>query len=203
MLAGLVAVFGSIKDTRHALDELRLRARRAGCGELHLNAVLWGEQMLPGEEKIEDVNGLLQELGFDSISSYVWVHHQPMNGFPTIPYAGYREASVRAFRSYRERYRLPYYPNVTMGWDSTPRTVQSDAFENIGYPYTPILEGNTPDEFELTLRAAKEFLHEGKTRPLVFTINAWNEWTEGSYLDPDTDHGMGCLDAVRRVFGVS
>jgi hypothetical protein len=35
------------------------------------------------------------------------------------------------------------------------------------------------------------------------TINAWNEWTEGSYLEPDTEHGLGYLEAVREVFGVA
>jgi hypothetical protein len=34
-------------------------------------------------------------------------------------------------------------------------------------------------------------------------INCWNEWTEGSYLEPDEVHGMKYLEAVRDVFGVS
>ena len=37
--------------------------------------------------------------------------------------------------------------------------------------------------------------------PFMITINCWNEWTEGSSLEPDTVHGMGYLDAVRVVFG--
>jgi len=36
--------------------------------------------------------------------------------------------------------------------------------------------------------------------PKVLNVNAWNEWTEGSYLEPDTVHGMAYLEAIRDVF---
>ena len=39
--------------------------------------------------------------------------------------------------------------------------------------------------------------------PRILNINCWNEWTEGSYLEPDTVHGMKYLEAVRDVFGQS
>ena len=37
--------------------------------------------------------------------------------------------------------------------------------------------------------------------PKLITVNSWNEWTEGSYLEPDTYWRFGYLEAVRRVFG--
>jgi len=37
--------------------------------------------------------------------------------------------------------------------------------------------------------------------PRILSINCWNEWTEGSYLEPDTKYGMAYLEAVREVFG--
>ena len=35
--------------------------------------------------------------------------------------------------------------------------------------------------------------------PLI--INAWNEWSEGAYLEPDQQFGYGKLKALQSVFG--
>ncbi len=201
MIAGLVSGLGDVPSTRKILDELRERVRKAGLGELHLNAVVWGQQILPGEKKAANVNELLDALGFDSVTSYVWIHHHEMPDFPETDYAAFAQENIADFEKFTQKYQLPYYPNVSMGWDPSPRTIQTDDYEYIGYPYTPTLSNNTPEEFEKALRAAKSFLEQGRTNPKILTINAWNEWTEGSYLEPDTKNGYGYLKAIQHVFG--
>jgi len=190
---------GDLAEVRRILDDFRRRVRQRGLGELHLNAVVWGIANLPGEEKIEDVNGFLDKLGFDSITSYVWIHHDEIPHFPSSDYAAYRDIALRNFAKFTEDYRLPYFPNVSMGWDASPRTIQSDVYDPIGYPHTPILVGNTPEAFREALAYAKAFI-ENHTEPRILTINSWNEWTEGSYLEPDTKHGYKYLEAIRDVF---
>jgi hypothetical protein len=55
--------------------------------------------------------------------------------------------------------------------------------------------------FRHGLELAKRFSESGSESYTEVTINAWNEWTEGSYLLPDTMTGLGYLEAIREVFG--
>ena len=51
------------------------------------------------------------------------------------------------------------------------------------------------------LLLVRERLISRRPEDRILTINAWNEWTEGSYLEPDTVNRMGYLEAIRHVFG--
>jgi hypothetical protein len=201
-LMGLIEGLGGVEETREALARFRAKARAAGAGDLHLNAVVWGLQILPGERALQDPKTMLADLGFDSVTSYVWAHHTPLTRFPSVAYPGYAATAAESWIGFSREYGLPYHPNVTMGWDPSPRTVQSDRYDNRGtYPYSSILTGNTPEEFARALEQARAFLDRAETNPPILTINAWNEWTEGSYLEPDTINGLGYLEAIKQVFG--
>lgn len=199
-LSNLLATFGSIEATRAALDRFRARAVAAGLPGLHLNAVVWGQPVLPSEKTPSDVPKLVRDLHFDSVTSYVWFHHVTLPALQT-DYNEVRDAYLNYWESAEKSFDVPYFPNVTVGWDPSPRAYQGDAYGDFGYPFTNTIVNNTPERFAEALRLTKRRLLASKNGPHVVTINCWNEWTEGSYLEPDTVHGMKYLDAVRDVFG--
>ncbi len=196
----IVQSFGGVEAARQALDIFRRKTQAAGFPDLHLNGVIWGIQLLPGEQRIANPRELVSALGLDSVTSYVWIHHIEMPDFPETPYSFVHEAIQKYWAQASADYGVPFYPNVTVGWDATPRIVQSDSFDPAGYPFIPTLKDSTPAAFKTALADAKHFLDKRANQPKILNINAWNEWTEGSYLEPDTEYGMAYLEAIRDVF---
>ena len=78
---------------------------------------------------------------------------------------------------------------VMPGWDNTPR-LKSAAH---------LFQGHSPSDYSRWLRSAMRWTLD-RLRPseehLVF-INAWNEWGEGAYLEPDQRFGYAFLQATR------
>ena len=73
------------------------------------------------------------------------------------------------------------------GYDDSPRR---------GYR-SVVIHGKTPDKFQGYLT---RLLHQAEQRGSSFVIlNAWNEWGEGMYLEPDEAEGYAYLEAVREA----
>lgn len=85
------------------------------------------------------------------------------------------------------QYKENEFPGLIPDWDNTPRR------DYKGLVYT----NTSPENFEKALRILKDKKRSHKT-DFVY-INAWNEWGEGAYLEPDTHRGYGYLEAISRV----
>jgi hypothetical protein len=85
----------------------------------------------------------------------------------------------------------PRYQCVVPNWDNTPRKPQG---------WAHLFLGSTPQKYERFLKGA---IDKAKTARHEFVlINAWNEWAEGAYLEPDVRHGRAYLEATARAIGV-
>lgn len=80
------------------------------------------------------------------------------------------------------------YPGAFVGYDDTPRKGNRAV----------VVKNDTPELFYYYL---KKQIKRTKTlfETDILFINAWNEWAESNYLEPDEEHGYGYLEAVKRA----
>ena len=187
----LITGLGGIEKTREALAYFRKVTREAGFPDLHLQFTLWGEHVVDLSGFDAGLTGsskdLLPLLGTDSISHYQFVHFVDIDR----DYADILPDVAKEWARIERDYSMPYFPHVSLGWDNNPRFRR----------FRPgIIKNNTPEAVEVAFRMAKEYLDRHPELPPLVTVNAWNEWTESSYLLPDNVNGYGYLEAVKRVF---
>jgi len=190
----MVEGLGGIEAAAGILKDFRRRVHEAGLGEMNINTITSSI----GESDPMKANELLETLGIDSCTTYGW--SKWATSFPAVDYWKAAEINIRDYEIQAQTYKVPFYPTVCMGWDVSPRAVQSEIYENVGYPFMSVIVGNTPEMFGKALEAARDFVLSGKTTGNLINLNCWNEWTEGSYLEPDTENGYGYLNEVKRVF---
>jgi hypothetical protein len=189
-LGTLMAGLGGIRQTREALDEFRAEARAAGFPGVHIQAILWGNipsslSMIPGDRN-QTQDNTIKALGIDSLTNYQWCHYVHPEG----KYEEWAEQAVSAWERWVNAFSVPFYPHVSIGWDTNPR------FKNID---RNLITGSNPELFGKYLERALAFANHHRLSPRLITVNSWNEWSESSYLEPDMVHGMGYLEAVRNA----
>jgi hypothetical protein len=88
-----------------------------------------------------------------------------------------------------------YIPSVPCGWDSSPRGKESSNGDFLEYPWYPIVINNLPIGLLRYLTKALEFNKINGTRYIL--VASWNEWSEGHYLEPDSQLEYQRLEVIR------
>lgn len=183
-----------VPSPQTALERLRHALAQLGFDAVHLSA---GRFALPNEPPMPDDPA---SVGCDSFFEF------PPHGFPIVPaapdskprtmtghileYVAMVDRTVEQLAAEPPQHRVHH--GVMMGWDNTARRGAA----------AHVFRGATPAHFRRWLRAAIQHTQrdpDGSER-FVF-VNAWNEWAEGTCLEPDSDFGRGWLEAVRSALG--
>jgi len=188
------APFNLIRDmgaeaTRRSFDRMREMCREAGFGGLYLVACFNGDLNLLSQ---------LKNVGFDAVTGYNWPHANMTAEEMTAlrsPYAKCIEGYREMWESIARSNTIKLIPPVSGGWDSRPWHGER-ALNRFG---------RTPELFKQHLLDCKRFLDEQEQEPKLkmLFIEAWNEWGEGSYIEPHREFGFGYLEAIRQVFAPS
>lgn len=177
-----LAGMGGVRQAKEALDWFRAETKKAGFAGLELQVSLQPRlyASVDAERKI------IGQLAFDSATHYQFFHFLDMDR----NYEDVVKDAAAAWEKLDAKYAVKYYPQVSVGWDASPRRK-----EFVG----SVVRNNTPEEFGKALLKAKQFIDAHPDRAPLIVVNSWNEWTETSYLQPDDEYGYGYLEAVKRV----
>lgn len=190
-VCNLIRGLGGVAQTKEALNVFRSKTLAAGFPDLHLQMTIWNKDAVDisgvDSGRTGSTKDIITLLGFNSISHYQFVHFVNCDR----PYPVLLQDVKKEWDWIDEKYEVPYFPHVTVGWDNNPR------YNRL---VRPIMTENTPENFKRGLEMAKEYIDTHKLPVPLVTINSWNEWTEMSYLEPDDVFGYGYLEAVRDVF---
>lgn len=194
-----------LPEPERTAERWRTCALRAGVGDLYLARV---ESFVSGVDP--------RRIGFDAAVEFApdwhvlpWApYHRPRPDLVTRVQRGLGRAglierayllhSIHPYDVLVERMRAkppvdyPRFRCVTPRWDNSPRRLEG------GF----VFRDSTPAKYEAWLRATvadTRAAFRGDER-LVF-VNAWNEWGEGSHLEPEERWGLGYLEATRRALG--
>ncbi len=196
-ISRFISQMGGVEDAAEVLEDFRARAKAAGLTGLHLNAV--GLDMLDRSPQSAARHDQVIKAGFDSCTSYncVCLSEKWMQEFPRVDFQEMADDYIEVAKKTMQALPFPFYPVITTGWDPSPRTIQSEVYDPTPcYPWMAVME-SSPEKLADATRKTAELLMTRPADERIMFFNAWNEWTEGSYLEPDNFYGMKMLEAVR------
>lgn len=169
---------------KRAFEAMRAECRKAGLPGLHLVACI-GDAAGARRAEAE---------GYDAVTAYNWPGLGMTGPGPRAPFESLVPAYRRQWEQILERSALPLSPlPVCGGWDSRPWHGENNL----------IRFGRTPELFRRHLQDARALMETPRGRARtggLMLVEAWNEWGEGSYIEPHQEFGFGYLDAIRDVF---
>ena len=188
--------FGTSDECKKGIEEFRQKTIDAGFKGLHLQFVHWRNRVFNWLSDEDSQNGVSSSqmydfLGADSVTSYNWGCSTDFDG----DYSAVTDNYINAIKSECENLNIPFYPNISVGWDNNVR------FND----FVPgVVVNNTPEGFRAACEKIKGFvdasIEKGVMKAPFITVNSWNEWTETSYLEPDDLYGYGYLEEIKNVF---
>lgn len=194
------------------LDYWRELAAQHGIDDLYFIAQKQYEH--PLAEQLEGFDAEFQFQPFEAIFSPQYKSPTPslkqsrlakvLRALPDSMQDRFREIKYRYFQSLsfhdydwvwqhivevREHPELTTFPGAFVDWDNTAR------YKN----RATIFRGANPERFEYWFARLVESMPKRNLPENLIFVNAWNEWAEGTYLEPDETNGFRYLEAIKRV----
>ena len=167
---------------RRLLDVSREMARAAGFKGIYFIAMKW-----PEADCSPKVVQMYKDQGFDMTGIYHFMSHGGRcESDRRFPFSAVADANSMNWWKQQKTGILPFLPNLSTGWDDRPWNDHCEIY------------GKNAADFRRICRAAKTFADTTGVKRIC--LAPLNEWGEGSYAEPNTEHGFGFYEAVRDTF---
>lgn len=172
----------------------REECRKAGLGEIHLCAVRFGLETLQGGPQDHGLDSYVlfppHEAARLDLRDKVLDLHRDFNG-TIFDYTAVVDGDLESFSA---KHEWPVHRGAMLGWDNTARRLTDSR----------IFHGATPYGFRRWIKGLlSQRGIQGDDKETLMFINAWNEWAEGTYLEPDQRWGTAYLKAFASAVDVT
>jgi hypothetical protein len=168
-------------DAKELLDRAQGLARARGLKGIYFVAgTVAGGQM---------AQSYAEQVGFSALSAYNYI--SAPDGRQQGPGYEERDQIYRAqWNEFAKSSHLPLIVPMTSGWDRKPWG--GSIFDN---------SISTPDQFMQHLLSARQLMEANSDKGYRYgVICCWNEFGEGSFIEPTKSGGFGYLEQVRKIF---
>jgi hypothetical protein len=144
-----------------------------------------------------DVEKMLPEAGFDALSAYNYhfgLAGQFVKKASSHSYSELASGYSQSWNWIVKNSKLPYLVPLTAGWDRKPWGGSNDPLHDNSE--------SSPESFEAHLREGKALMANYPVQTgSTAIICCWNEFGEGSVVEPTKKYGFSYLEKIRNVFG--
>lgn len=173
-----------LKNGEKTIKLWREKVKEFGLDDIHVCIVKHPQIATPKEYGADSmVEFPPHNMSFDNITSEIT---KPKKDF----IGGVYDYSTIIDKLDKTVYDFTFFKGCMLQWDNTARRMeQASIFHNF-----------TIEGYEKWLLACKDYVEtfNKEEEQLVF-INAWNEWAEGTYLEPDKKYGFKYLEATKKI----
>ena len=157
----------------------------------------------PNTDKAEEFYKVILDMGFDAINavgrlraellSKGWLNQMLVRaasrflGLEILNKFDQRQINSNLFAPEDSNDNI--YPTIFPNWDRSPRGGKS----------ATIWTNSTPEVFGKIVKESIDISKNKQEQHKIVFIQAWNEWGEGNYMEPDLQYGKGYIEIMRDV----
>lgn len=181
---------GGEQGAKAALNDIRDRVKATTGRDLYLVALLFN---------LPETGPVAHNLGFDAVSTYATALGS--NG-KSLPYASCAALAQSAWHAAAKDSSGGFLPTVTLGWDYRPALRDPQERKN-RKPNPDWCQAATDEEWTRQIRDA---INEAASNPSndrfrSVVIYAWNESSEGGWIQPTLSEGVRRLKVIASAAG--